>query len=257
MEPAFIKIATALLLLALSGCVTQTDRVFTEPPSPEKALQQRVDLARQYIGEGNWNDAKRNLKQAERMDPHNAELNEAFALVYQRTGEYELAEEYFKKAIRGNRNFSRARNNYAVFLYSRKRYKEAAEQLEYVVSDLLYTQRAQAFINLGLSRLQLDDKTGAEEAFTRALAMERVNAVALLETAILRFEAADYETSEKYYGIYRTAVRQQSARGLWLGVQLAQQAGNRDAEGSYGMALRNLYPQSAEYLEYRSRHGDQ
>ena len=57
-------------------------------------------LARQYIGEGNWEDAKRNLQLAYEIDPNNAEVHEAFALVYQSTGEYEMAEEHFKTAIR-------------------------------------------------------------------------------------------------------------------------------------------------------------
>ena len=74
----------------------------------------------------------------------------------------------------------------------------------------------------------------------RALAMDRTNAIALLETAQLRFEAGDYANAERYYGTYRSVVRQQSARGLWLGIRLAQATGDRDAEGSYALALRNL-----------------
>ncbi len=250
-----VRIALVAALLACAGCVTHTERVFTEAPSPEKALKLRVELARQYIGEGDWDNAKRNLKQASAIDPTNAEVNEAFALVYQSTGEYELAEEYFKKAIRHDRSFSRARNNYAAFLYSQERYREAEEQLEQVVDDLLYASRAQAFVNLGLCRLQLDDAAGAEEAFTRALAMERINRTALLEKAVLRYEFGDYEAAAQYYGVYRTAVRQQSARGLWLGVRLSRVLGDLDAESSYALALRNLYPDSTEYREYRSLNG--
>ncbi|WP_235898551.1 type IV pilus biogenesis/stability protein PilW [Parahaliea maris] len=242
--------AALLLALALGGCVTQTETVFTDPPEPEKALQQRVELARKYIGEGDWENAKRNLKQAAKIDPDNAEVHEAFALVYQSTGETELAEENFKKAIRIDRSFSRARNNYAAFLYSQGEYKAAEEQLQEVVKDSLYNARPQAFVNLGLCRLQLEDTAGAQQAFERALTMDRTNRVALLEVAELRFQAGDVDGAERYYGVYRTAVRQQSARGLWLGVRLAQARGDLNAEGSYSMALRNLYPESAEYKAY-------
>lgn len=247
--------AALLAAMALAGCVTHTERVFSQPPSPEKALKQRVELARQYIGEGNWDDAKRNLQKAYQIDPKNAEVHEAFALVYQSTGEQELAEDHFEQAIRIDRGFSRARNNYAAFLYSQRRFGEAEKQLEYVVKDPLYNARPRAFVNLGLCRLQLFDNTGAEEAFRRALAMDRTNSVALLETAILRYEAEDYPAAEKYYGIYRTAVRQQSARALWLGIRLARAEGDLNAEGSYAMALRNLYPDSAEYQAYRKTQG--
>ena len=244
-------LVTLAVTLVLSACITTTDSVFTEKADPAKALERRVELARKYIGEGNWDDAKRNLKLAYEMDPNNAEVHEAFALVYQSTGEFELAEQSYKTAIRLDTNFSRARNNYATFLYSQQRYDEAASQLEYVVQDSLYKARPRAFVNLGLCRLQLFDSQGAEEAFRRALTMDRTNAIALLELAQLRFDAGDFRSAQSYYDTYRTVVRQQSARGLWLGIRIARENDDRDAEGSYALALANLYPKSVEYDAYK------
>jgi type IV pilus assembly protein PilF len=156
------------------------------------------------------------------IDDSNAEVYEAFALVYQSTGEFELAEESFRRAISLDRKFSRARNNYAAFLFSRERFAEAEEQLVAVVRDPLYSARPQAFMNLGLCRLRLFDATGAEEAFMRALAMEPRNSIALLEVARLRLEAGDTRNAKLYYEQYRSVVRQQSARGLWFGIRLAR-----------------------------------
>ena len=244
-------LVTLAVTVVLTACITTTDSVFTEKADPAKALERRVELARKYIGEGNWDDAKRNLKLAYEMDPNNAEVHEAFALVYQSTGEFELAEQSYKTAIRLDKNFSRARNNYATFLYSQQRYDEAASQLEYVVQDSLYKARPRAFVNLGLCRLQLFDSQGAEEAFRRALTMDRTNAIALLELAQLRFDAGDFRSAQSYYDTYRTVVRQQSARGLWLGIRIARENDDRDAEGSYALALANLYPKSVEYDAYK------
>lgn len=241
----------AVVLLSQSACVTHTQSVFTGEADDQVVLTRRVELARRYIGEGNWDDAKRNLKIAYDINPRDPEVHEAFALVYQSTGELELAEESYRTAISLKRDFSRARNNYAAFLFGRGRYADAEKQLEHVVVDSLYNQRPRAYVNLGLCRLQLNDPAGAEEAFVRALSMDRANQIALLETAILRYEAEDYPAAQRYYGIYRTAARPQSPRGLWLGVRLAIAVGDRDAEASYSLALRNLYPQSKEYAAYR------
>lgn len=238
-------------LLLLPACVTTTETVFTDEASPQKALETRVELARKYIGEGNWEDAKRNLKIAAKIDPRNAEVHEAFALVYQSTGEMDSAEESFKTAIKLDRDFSRARNNYAAFLFSEERYREAEKQLELVVKDTLYSGRPRAFVNMGLCRLKLFDTEGAQVAFVRALSMDRTNTIALLEMAQLRFDAGDYGQSQQYYDTYRTVVRRQSARGLWMGIRLAQRQGDRDAEGSYVLALQNMYPQSAELQAYQ------
>ncbi len=239
------------LMTCLAGCVTTTESVFTDEASPEEALERRVALARQYIGENNWDDAKRNLAIATEIDDKNPEVHEAFALVYQSTGETELAEESFKKAISLKKDFSRARNNYAAFLFGQQRFREAEAQLEVVVRDPLYTNRPQAFINLGLCRLQLFDPDGAEEAFVRALSMDRHNTIALLELAQLRFDAKDYATAQEYYDNFRKRSVRQSSRSLWLGVRIARATGDRDAESSYALALRNLYPDSEEYQAYQ------
>jgi type IV pilus assembly protein PilF len=257
MKQCVAPLGLVLVCIVLSGCITTNKGIFTDDASPSKALQQRVELARHYIGEGNWDAAKRNLELATEIDAKNAEVYEAFALVYESTGEYELAEENFKKAISLDSKFSRCRNNYAAFLYSRERYEEAEKQLDYVVKDTLYSGRPKAFVNLGLCRLKLFDTQGAEEAFVRALAMDRTNQVALLELARIRYEAQDYPTANKYYGIYRTAAKQQSPAGLLLGIQLAKVDNNRDAEASYALALRNLYPQSAEYQAYKRAQGSE
>ncbi len=245
------RIVVCALVVLLAGCVTTTEGGFTEKADPREALELRVELARKYIGEGDWDNAKRNLQMAYDTDPNSAEVHEAFALVYQQTGEFELAEKSYRSAIRLDKKFSRARNNFAAFLYSQERYAEAEEQLEYVVQDTLYKARSQAFINLGLCREQLFDAQGAEEAFQRALAMDRGNRIALLELAQLRYDAGDYATSGRYYATYRNVVRQQSARGLWLGIRLARETGDSDAEASYSLALANMYPDSAEYAAYK------
>ena len=240
----------ALAILTLSACVTDTEQVFTGEPSKEEAIRTRVELARRYIGEGNWEDAKRNLKIAAEINPNAANVYEAFALVYQSTGEYELAEENFKKAIELRKPFSRARNNYAAFLYSQGRYQEAEEQLEVVIKDTLYESRPQAFINLGLSRVQLDDFEGAREALTRALTMDRTNRLAIIELAHVEFELGDWRSAERHLGIYKTLVRRQSPRALWLGIRLANELGDENAQASRSLALRNMYPESGEYQAY-------
>lgn len=245
-----LVVVTGLFLFGLAGCVTTEETVFTEKASPEKTLEKRVELARKYIGQGDWENAKRNLQEASAIDPKNAEVHEAFALVYQSTGEYGFAEESYKTAIKIDKNFSRARNNYAVFLFSQQRYEDAEKQLEFVVQDPLYNARPRAFINLGLCRLQLFDPTGAEDAFRRALSMDRGNTMALLEVAELRYNADDIPNASRYFETYRRSVRQQSSRALWLGIRISRKQGDLNAEGSYVLALTNLYPNSGEYQAY-------
>ncbi len=234
-------------LALLAGCVTEYEGTRRPEADPNAALEQRVSLARQYIGAGDWENAKRNLDLAQTIDDDSAIVHEAFGLVYQSTGEFELAEASFRRALRSDPSLSRARNNYAAFLYFRGRFEEAAKEFEIVTQDSLYSGRPLAFINLGRSRLRLGDKTGAAEAFNRTLSMDRRNPIALLEMATLTLDAGDVQTANRYYGVYKTVVPRQPPQGLLLGFRIANELGDRNAASSYELTLRNLYPTSPEY----------
>ena len=81
--------ALMVLLGLMGGCVTEHSGGTQMSSDPDAALDKRGALARQYIGVGDWENAKRNLELAQEVDPNNAE---ASALVYQCTCECEMAE---------------------------------------------------------------------------------------------------------------------------------------------------------------------
>ena len=245
--------ALIVLLGLMGGCVTEHSGGTQMSSDPDAALDKRGVLARQYIGVGDWENAKRNLELAQEVDPDNAEVFEAFALVYESTGEFAMAENQFLAALKAEPTVSRARNNYAAFLNSQGRFIEAEREFYRVTEDTLYSGRHMAFVNLGLCRLQLEDSQGAEAAFTRALSMDRRNPVALLEMGFPRLEAGDTNEAARYHVTYRTVSPQQSPRGLLLGLEIADQTGDQDALGSYELALRNLYPDSFEYRAWTER----
>ena len=240
-----------LLIVLVSGCVT-TERGGVGTKADEaKAHEYSLSLARNYIRAGNWEAAKRHLKTAIELDDSSAEVYEAMALVFQNTGEFEFAEENYKKSIRIDSKFSRVRNNYAAFLYQQRRYEEAVEQLELVVADTLYEKRSGAYISLGKSYMQLDKLEEAEQAFYRAHLMARRNVPLLFQLADVYFQLEQFPKSQQYYDAYRSQVKQQPPQALWLGIRLADKFGDNDSMSSYSLALKNLYPRSKEYLEYR------
>lgn len=240
------KIALLLVLLVFAGCVTTNETVFTNQESPELALKKRVELARAYIGQGNWENAKRNLKLAADIDPKNAEVFEAFALVYQSTGELDAAEENFLKSLSLNSSLSRARNNYAAFLFAQGRFAEAEKELEIVVRDTLYSGRPQAFTNLGLCRAHLQKSDAAIEALERSLTMEQRNPLALFTLAELYYERQSFAKAQQFYQAYRNVAPSPTAAALWLGIRLARSLELANERASLELALYNMYPNSAE-----------
>ena len=91
----------ALLIAHLSGCVKEYSGASPISADLEATLNKRFALARQYIGIGDWENAKRNLELSQEIDPESAEVFEAFAMVYQSTGEFEMAEAQFRAALKG------------------------------------------------------------------------------------------------------------------------------------------------------------
>lgn len=242
----------AFVGLLVIGCVTTTNSPYADKKNEAKALELSSQLARTYIRSGEWNAAKRHLRYAIETDPKNVEAHEGLALVFQNTGELELAEDHYRKALKYGPDNSRVRNNFAAFLYGLERYGEAADEFETVVEDVLYEGRLNAFLNLGRCYEKLDRPKDAAATYKRAYFMDKNSTPALLGLARSHFALADYPTAQAFYDEFKRLSPKQSASSLWLGIRLSDVFGDKDSHASYALALKNLYPKSRQYLEYRA-----
>ncbi|WP_372748366.1 type IV pilus biogenesis/stability protein PilW [Litorivivens sp.] len=247
-QPCLILLGSALL----SACVTTTDSPYSDKKNEAKALELSSQLARTYIHSGEWNAAKRHLRYAIETDPKNVEAHEGLALVFQNTGELELAEKHYQSALKYGSENSRVRNNYAAFLFGLERYNEAAKEFERVVEDVLYEGRLNAFLNLGRCYEKLDRPKDAVTTYKRAYFMDKVSRPAMLGLARSNYALGDYPSAQAFYDEYRRLSDKQSAASLWLGIRLADVFGDQNTHASYALALKNLYPKSREYLEYKA-----
>lgn len=236
----------------LAACVTTTNSPYADKKNEAKALELSSQLARTYIRAGEWNAAKRHLRYAIETDPKNVEAHEGLALVFQNTGEIELAEEHYRLALKYGPDNSRVRNNFAAFLFGLERYDAAASEFERVAEDVLYEGRMNAFLNLGRCYEKLGRNKDAAATYKRAYFMEKTSISALLGLARSHFALGDFPTAQAFYDEYKRIAQKQTASSLWLGIRLADVFGDENNHASYALALKNLYPKSREYLEYRA-----
>jgi type IV pilus assembly protein PilF len=243
-------LAAALVgVLLLSACVS------TVPDSKyqvdeDKALSSHVELALKYIESKNRESARHHLRRAFEIDDNSVDATFAMAMLYQLEGEPKLAEEYFKKTLRLDSHYTRGRNNYGAFLFAHGRYKEAYEHFVVASEALDYDNRARVMVNLGRTALQLDKPERAMAAFERA---NRINAgmpAVKYELADLNFKQGDYAAAKRYLEAYRQIARP-APQTLLLGIKIERIFGNKDREASYAMVLKNKFPYSKEYLEYK------
>ena len=240
------------LLAATAGCVTTVVEGKTFTADKQQEIERRVDAASQYLEKGNTEQAIFHLKKALDLDPNSAPIHVTLAQVFWQTGEYELADENFRRAIAIDGKMTRARNNYAAFLYARGKNEDAIKELELVVADTLYEKRADSFTNLGKAYLKAGRAEEAEQAFERAVRMDRRQGMAFLELAELYRSRGDVARAQSLYSRFRATTTQQSPRSLLLGIQIARASGDRDAEASLVLQLKGRYPESPEYREYQA-----
>jgi type IV pilus assembly protein PilF len=250
-----LAILLTTTLLALVGCVTETTGGFNVEVSQSQALKDYIALARGYLDQGDLASAKRHLNNAAAIDRNNAEVHSIWGLVYAREGESDLADDSFRRSLRIDASNSQARNNYAAFLFAIGRFEAAYRQLEIVVQDTEYPARPQAFENLGMAALSLNDADAAETAFTRAIQLNANQVRSVLELAGVNLIKQNYRQAGTYYRNYLTILQfynqAQSARSLWIGIQLALAEGNDADRLAYGAQLEATYRSSPEYALYQ------
>jgi type IV pilus assembly protein PilF len=230
--------------LLLAGCVTESTS--QRQPAPRSVqLSAHLDLARGYLEQRDWNRAREPLQRALDIDPRSAEAHTLMAVLHQAQNEPELAEQSYRQALRYEPRYALALNNYGSFLYARGRYEDALQPLRQVVRDSAYRGRPQAYENLGLAELMVGNTDRAREAFERALSFNTVQPRSGLELAHLAYADGDLASARRYYDMYRQRA-QQTPRSLCLGLRLARRSGDTDQQASIEIALRNLFPESAE-----------
>jgi len=253
--------ASALYMVLLASCVTTTTGGFNTEPSQERAVRDFVQLAIGYFEAGDMGAARRNINNALALNSRSADAYNVLALVLQREGDTQLARETFERALALESNNSRARNNLAALLFDMGEYEQSYRQLEIVANDTTYDARALAFENLGLSALRTERPERAEYAFERALQLNSNLYRSSLEMAQIKFDKGEFAVAMTHYSQFVTTSNfynvAQTARSLWLGIQLERRFDNEEGAVLYGALLQNLYRDSPQYQDYLNSQNDQ
>lgn len=241
-----------VMLMGLVGCTTSQTTQESERSGSEanELLQRQMDLAVGYLRNRDYARAKEKLNRALEIDPKYSPAHATYGLLFQAEGETELAEKYFRDAVRFNPEDSQARNMYGAFLYSEKRFHEAVKELELASENRFYANRPVVFENLGRAYRRIGDLEAAEYAFTRAIQLNQDQAGATMELADIKFEQQNYVEAKNLYRRY-SQLAPSTARSLWLCVRLARIFKEYNQEASCGEALEGIFPNTDEYQLYK------
>lgn len=207
-----------LLLSFLAGCVTEGA---PKPESPQKIAEAHTKLGVLYYQKGQLDVALDELDEALKADAGSVHALSALALVRERLGEYDEAENAFRRARELDPVYSENRTNYGVFLCGRGRIKEAIGEFQAAASNPLYAEAQKALFNAGQCLMNHGDPASARSWLEKALAKDPQMPEALLAFAQAAYAAGDYGKAEEALDRYH-ALRLPDASSIALSRKIAQ-----------------------------------
>ncbi|MBI5463065.1 MAG: type IV pilus biogenesis/stability protein PilW [Gammaproteobacteria bacterium] len=235
-------IAVGCLIVALGGCNQTNVKPDEKTSSPAQA---NMELGVLYMREGKKAIALEMLKKALAQDPDLADAHNAIAVLYENLGETDKADDHFKRALSLSPKDSQAHNNYGSFLCRSQRWDDAEEHYLAAAANPLYETPELSYTNAGSCAFKAKDVAKAEKYWRKALEVGPKFPPALLQMARLSVNQKNYMNARAYLQRLHE-VAKPSPESLWLGIQTERVLGDRNAEASYSMLLKNGFPDSPQ-----------
>lgn len=234
-----------ILMVGLNACVTSPTNSKGKEVDYSVSADRHLDAGWGYLANNNLTKAKMHLDKAVEYAPKNAEVHRALGHYYDRIGELKDAETQYRYAVDLNGKSGEALGDYGVFLCRQGKYGKAQELFDKAISSSGYDNVAGTLESAGVCMARSGDKEKAEDFFRRALRINPKQAGALVELGYIEFGKNHIERAHQYYQRYSEAAGD-TARSLWLGVQINRALDDKDATSSLALKLERLFPDSDE-----------
>ena len=248
MNVKLVKIVLIVAVCALMfGCETtptgNSSSVYNETALASRA-RSHTDLGAAYYQQGKLEIALDEFNRAVEIDPTYAQAYNGLGLVYAALNEDVKADASFKRAIQVQPGSSESHNNYGSFLCAHKRYDESITQFLEAVKNPLYSTPNLAYANAGICSVRKNDTKNAEVYLNKALQIEPLTYSAAYQLADIQFKRGDVTNAQKT--LQNALIGSPSPETLWLGIRIARVQGDKDAEASYAVQLRQQYPNAEQ-----------
>lgn len=248
---------SALLLLGcalLNGCTTTSPKENIRPEDRGKVAVINTQIAIEYVSEGDFEAALAKLNKAVAADPNYAPARGTMGLLYNRIGEFDDADENFKKALRIDPKSSSILNNYGQVLCQHGQHEQGQAMFLRAIENPLYRTPEIALSNAGTCAMAADDVISAEKHFRAALTINPRVAPPLLQMALLSVQLERFLPARAYLQRY-LEIGKHSPQSLWTGIQIERELGDKDALASYRLLLEKEFPDSDEARQYLESEG--
>jgi Tfp pilus assembly protein PilF len=155
----------SLCLVTLYGCMgARRQGVQVEP------AREHYTRALQYLSIGAGEQAVKELNDAVKLEPMNAEFHSTLAFAYHYEGRYQFALTHYAKALELAPGYAEAHVNLAALYLDLARWDDAVTQGREALKITTYQSPEKAYNNIGLAYMGKGDLISARRAFRDALA---------------------------------------------------------------------------------------
>lgn len=236
----------SLVSLVLFGCATNQSSGSNSSADDNTTSRARAhtDLGAAYFQQGKMEIALEEFTEATKIDANYGLAYNGLGLVHAALGQDAEADASFKQSISLEPNNSESHNNYGSFLCSHQRYDESVVQFLAALKNPLYTTPNIAYANAGICSARKHDLKSAERYLEKSLQLEPLTHSAALQLAQIQFDRGDVTSAKTT--LQNALIAGQSPEVLWLGIKISRALGDKDAESSYSLGLRKLFPKSEQ-----------
>jgi len=238
-----IIISISLGVLLITGCSSSGGT--KDGANLKKAAQINIQLGAAYLSKNDINLAKVKLTKALDQDPDNALAHSTMALLMEKTGRFDEAEDYYEEAMSLDPKNTDINNNYGTFLCNRSKFEEAQEQFEKAINDPYYKTPAVALINAGKCAMNNSKYKLSESYLRQALRKNAQSPVALYLMSSLGLKTKKYLMARAYIQRYHSLVKP-SADSLWIQVQVERALGDKVMMRKLIIKMNKKFPDSDE-----------
>ncbi|HEX7237263.1 MAG TPA: type IV pilus biogenesis/stability protein PilW [Gammaproteobacteria bacterium] len=239
-------------LAAVAACASSGGSV-SDPASGNDAAVANMNLGAGYLRQGNTTLAIERLQRALAQNPNLVQAHTTLGLAYNQIGNFDEAEQHFKRATQINSADGAAANAYAAFLCEHgNRWADAATYFRRAANDPKYGTPEVALTNAGLCARDAGDLAAAEENFRAALMRNPRYADALLNMLELTYQRGDHLQARAFIQRY-LAVRPATAPVLLTCVNVERALNNAAAADRCAAQLRSGFPGSPELAQLEAQ----
>jgi type IV pilus assembly protein PilF len=243
-----IRIILIITITGLSACSSKQEAVKEKKisePDLEQASALNVQLALGYIEREQLGIAQEKLEKAIEQNPKNIDAYTSMAYLKRLIKEYDMAEDFYQKALDIKSNDPNIHNNYGGLLCQMGRYDDALDEIRKAYDNPFYETPYLAYANAGTCLLDKGDYKQAETMLRKALRDQPNYAGALISMAEIGVKTEKYLMARAYIQRYH-AVARPSAESLWLQVQAEKALGAEDHYMKYARQLLKEFPDSEQ-----------